>query len=156
VKKCPRPPLCRLLLHVGLPLLIGGLIYLAWRSPTLTMFRWLNVAGVTVQPLREAVAIFPPPADLIVFSLPNALWGYALVSFFCLLWKHQYDLAARIWIAAACTLALAAEIGQAVHIVPGTFDPLDQLTAMAAICVALWRHRRFDFMKEIPDGSLAT
>jgi hypothetical protein len=144
----------KFLLNVGLPLLIGGLIYLAWGSPTLTMFRWLDLARITIQPLRGAVAIFAPQSNLILFSLPNALWGYAVVSFYCLVWSQQQQPVARMWIVIGCVLAVAPEIAQAVRIVPGTFDRVDLLTVSAAAYVALCRHGRFVFMRG-SDVSLA-
>lgn len=63
----------RLLPHVLLPLLVGGLIYLAWRSQTLLMFRWAEVTGLNVEPLRSTLCPFAPASDLLLFSVSNAL-----------------------------------------------------------------------------------
>jgi hypothetical protein len=35
-----------LTLHVLLPILIGGLVYICWRDPALLMFKWFRVLGV--------------------------------------------------------------------------------------------------------------
>lgn len=132
-----------LLFHALTPLLLGGVIYIAWRSRTLLMFRWFEIVGVDVQPTRDALSEFAPTSDVVLFSLPNALWAYALVSFFCIVWHEQPGTTARLWIAAACTLAVAPEIGQSLGFISGTFDRLDLLTASAAVCAALSQHRRF-------------
>jgi hypothetical protein len=131
------------LLHVVVPIAIGGLIYLAWRSPTLLMFRWLDLAGLSVQPLRNAVGSFAPDSPMIAFSLPTALWAYAVVSFFCLVWYPLQGVFARAWIGIGCAVAIGSEVAQAVQFIPGTFERVDLLTVSAAVCVALWRHGRF-------------
>ncbi|HVS80924.1 MAG TPA: hypothetical protein VHE60_04260 [Pyrinomonadaceae bacterium] len=37
-------------LHVLLPILIGGLVYICWRDPALLMFKWFRVLGVEPRP----------------------------------------------------------------------------------------------------------
>src|SRR3979411_2517688 len=76
--------------HVVLPLLVVGLIYVGWRDYTLPMFRWFELVGVgpVVQQLRTTTT--PLQAGLpswVEYSLPDAMWVYALTAFMALVWK---------------------------------------------------------------------
>ena len=112
------------------------------------MFRWLDLAGLSVQPLRDAVGTFAPDFPLIVFSLPTALWAYGVVSFFSLVWYPHQGVFARAWIGIGCSLAIGSEVAQAVQFIPGTFERADLLTVSAAVWLALRHHSRFAKMRD--------
>ena len=97
---------------------IGSLLYIAGRPPTLRLFAWANDLGLDpiVMALRDALA----PAvvrlpDAILLSLPFALWVFAFTAL----------IRDRRWLPVAPGLAIGAELGQALGVVPGTFDPVD-------------------------------
>ena len=51
-----------LVLHVFLPILFGGLIYLCWRDPNLLMFKWFRALGQEslITQLRISTAAIQP------------------------------------------------------------------------------------------------
>ena len=60
-------------------LLIGGLIYLCFRSPTIILFRWLDLIGFNYS-IFQNINIEPP--SFFVFNLPNVLFilfGYTII-----------------------------------------------------------------------------
>ena len=128
-------------LDVVLPLLVGGIIYLAWRGTNLRMFGWANEIGFghAVALLRAELGgwRFVVPG-YVIYSLPDALWTYSFARFHYVLYARGNCAA---WLAVAPAVALGSEVGQAVGIVPGTFDWRDLLLCSAAALLAL-RPRR--------------
>ena len=123
---------------VTFPLLIGGAIYLGFRTDDLLMFRAAERAGLdgivagyrsAVAPLRSALP------DWVVFSLPNGLWSLSLVSLFGLLWRHEQRTAAVAMVGAS-VFTILPELLQAVRVVPGTYSGQDLLTGAIACCLA--------------------
>jgi hypothetical protein len=126
--------------HVLLPLAIGGSLYVLYRPRSLVMFRWFDQLGLgsIVDRLRAATAV-PEGAipEVIVFCLPNALWLYAFVFQIAQLWKGEGGRPARLWLAAPMLLGIGPELGQLAGVVPGTFDILDVATSVVAASAAL-------------------
>ena len=128
------------LLHIFLPLLVGGLIYACWRDYTLPMFRWFELIGVgpVVQQLR--VTTMPLQAGLpswVEYSLPDAMWVYALTAFMALVWKGTNFRVRVIWISAGLLLGAGSELGQLAGYVPGSFDASDFFLCVFAAGLAL-------------------
>jgi len=129
-----------MLFHVVLPLLVGGLIYACWRDNTLPMFRWFEVVGIGpfVQQLRITTA--PMQAALpswFEYSLPDAMWAYALTAFMATVWKGTNFRVRAIWISAGLLLGAGSELGQLAGYVPGSFDASDFLLCVCAAGLAL-------------------
>ena len=128
------------LLHVVLPMLVGSLIYACWRDYTLPMFRWFELAGVgpVVQQLR--IAATPMQAGLpawVEYSLPDAIWVYALTAFMALVWKGTNFRVRAMWISAGLLLGAGSELGQLAGYVPGSFDASDFFLCVFAAGLAL-------------------
>lgn len=70
-------------LVISLPLLLGGLIYVSFRSTTLLMFDWFDHLGLSDQItyLRRQVLQYRPNNDIIIYSLPGALWVFSFLGF---------------------------------------------------------------------------
>ncbi len=125
--------------HVIAPILLGGAVYVLWRTETLVMFRWFEMAGLSdwVSAARRMAAnldsvSFP---GWFLYSFPDAAWVYSFSMFIGLLWC---DVASpKLVVALMLTgpvLAIAGEAGQAFGAVPGTFDVVDLgLSATAAL-----------------------
>jgi hypothetical protein len=116
-------------------LFVGGLIYVLFRNDSLVMFTWFERLGLSslIDSLRYAatgISTYLP--RWVVFSLPNALWIFAGLSLFSIIWGHDPRNSRIIWFSAFWIVALGMETGQALHIVPGTFDWID----VAAVVVA--------------------
>jgi hypothetical protein len=122
-------------LHVLVPLLVGGSIYIVWRAETLQMFRWFELAHLTgpLYTLREMYGGQSGwlPAWML-YSIPDAAWVYSFSMYFGLLWLDSNPRAAFSLAAAGPILGIGAEFGQALRIVPGTFDPADVLLLVVA------------------------
>ncbi len=115
--------------HVGAPLVTGLLCYAFARPAHLRMHDW--VANWVMLPTPEV-----PPAwgGWISGWLPDAAWAYAGTWYYCHIWRGIDSLAARVWRGLIPTVAVCAEIGQWVRLLPGTFDGWDLLfTGMAII-----------------------
>jgi hypothetical protein len=122
------------ILHVSLPIVFGGLIYVCWRDPNLLMFKWFYAVGLESLILRLRFATLPTKAALpfwFIYSLPDGLWVYALTAFMILLWRDVKSLPIKMfWLSLGLLLGAGSELGQLAGIVPGVFDKAD-----LAVCV---------------------
>ena len=115
------------LIHVILPLFIGGLIYWAARPSSLAFSQ-------DIMPLIDAKYV----PNWVLFNLPDGLWTYALMSFTLLLWRDTPSVfGAKFWIITAFLLGIALEFGQYLHLIKGTFDWLDVLTYLFFNCLSI-------------------
>lgn len=135
-------------LHVVLPVAMGAAIYVAWRSPSLNLFRWLDFLGLSsaafaLRALLGGVREFLP--RILLFSGPDALWVYALTSAMLLIWRGPTrSIRAWLWISAGFTISFVTELGQALDRFPGTFDSADLVCGFAAALLAIWNLRGKD------------
>ena len=77
-----------------LPVLLGGIIYLLFRSDSLLMFAWVKKLGFNreLQNIREStipLARFIP--QQFIFSAPDALWTFSLAWFLEIVWNDKND-----------------------------------------------------------------
>jgi len=100
-------------LLVVLPVAVGALIYVGWRSPTLLVFDWMTFCGIPLNAFRPS-ATLPHP---ILYSLPDGCWVLAGTSWMLLIWRRLHP-----WVFVFAVLGIGGEFGQAVHLVSGTFD----------------------------------
>ena len=111
-----------------LTLLLGGMVYVSFRTDSLTMFKWFAALSLdtTIETLRETTLTikqyFP---DWFLFSLPDGLWIFSYVSLMLLLWKNEVNKQNLFWIFMVPLIAIASELGQLFNMVPGTFDLVD-------------------------------
>lgn len=119
----------RLQILAGVILLVaGGLIYTLFRPTTLLGFRLTDAIGLSpiINNWRTALAT-QQPAPFIVYCLPNGLWSAAFILIMDRLFAQQSLRQRLCWTAIIPAIGIAAELLQAVGIVPGTFDWLDIL-----------------------------
>ena len=127
-------------LHAVVPVALGAGLYLTARSRGLLVFDWVAALGVAevVDDLRQLcapwVALLPAWAR---YSLPNAMWAYALTACMLRIWSGSSARgAAALWISLGPALSLGWELGQALHLVPGTFDFTDLFFVLGALVLA--------------------
>src|SRR5580765_6207739 len=136
-------------LHVLLPIVLGGLIYICWRPQDLLMFRWLRAAGVEslINSLRAIAAPFRAIIPhWIVYSLPDGLWVYALTAFMIIRWRDRDSLTKLFWLSTGLLLGVGSELGQLAGIVPGSFDYSDLIVCLLAPTAAIiFTSGRFSF-----------
>ena len=107
---------------------LGGLIYLAFRPTTILMFHVAD--GMGLMPLimawRSLMAAWQP-AEFWVYSLPGGLWAAAYILLVYGLLSRQSALL-RLTIASSIPLVgVVSELLQRVHGLPGVFDWTDLL-----------------------------
>lgn len=120
------------------PVIVGGLIYLTYRTDTLIMFAWLNKIGLTdtivflrSNQLLQNLTI----PNWIKFSLPDALWLFSFNYVLLTLWNFNVNQQSAFWLFLAPTIGLFSELGQLVNIVPGTFDLVDLVLLLIATLI---------------------
>ena len=113
-----------IIVNVILPLLIGGVIYISFRSVSIRMFDWFDKLGIQViiSSLREFLHPFKKNIpNWVYFSLPDGLWVYSFSSTYMLIWKKQFKVALA-WLVIPFMFGCGIEIAQLFKIFPGTFD----------------------------------
>lgn len=134
-----------LLLAVVLPIVIGGLIYVLFRTDSLLMFDWaeqLLLTDLIDRGRAVAAPLLPRVPDFVLFCVPDGVWVFSATAFFARLW-HDGPLWMRAcWIGITPAMAIGGELGQATGLVPGTFDVLDLLAYIIATAGALWFAQR--------------
>lgn len=139
-------------LHVILPVGIGAMLYLLWRSPTLLVFTWARSVRLiaVVQTLRDLAAgwnsLLSPS---LLYSLPDGLWVYSMTTCMLLIW-NDFPLSVYkvLWVSSATILACAAEGLQFFGICPGTYDSTDVvMSLLAAVLALLLGSRSLSFAK---------
>ena len=130
--------------HVVLPIVVGATIYVLWRSTALRVFTWLALGGLAapVARLRELAApLGSALPDWFLYSLPDGLWVYAVMSFMARVWREDARRRRVLWIAAGPLLGVGWEMAQRAGIAPGTFDGVDLLWYAVATAAASCLHR---------------
>lgn len=128
-------------IHVLLPLVAGGLVYICWRDPNLLMFKWFGALGL--EPSIESLRIATSAAQTavphwLIYSLPDGLWVYALTALMVLLWRGTDTLPVKMfWLSMGLLLGAGSELGQLAGVLPGAFDPIDLLVCLVAPAAAL-------------------
>jgi hypothetical protein len=115
-----------------MPLAVGTLTYAAWRSTDVRIVTWMSrIAPRGVRTLHDALAPDGSRATAVILgSLPDAAWAWAFGAALSLVWLGRPWREKLPWLGGGALLALFAEIGQAMGVVPGTFDVVD-LVAIA-------------------------
>ena len=130
---------------VFMPLLIGGLLYIAFRSH-LRMFRWFDQLGLSelvsdIRELTSPIAHYVP--DWIIYSLPDALWIYSFTSVHQILWKDS-KIAMRVLFLMSILLGCGAEVMQSLGLISGTFDWMDFILCLLAVIFSIIKQNKYD------------
>ena len=125
------------------PVALGASIYLLWRSPALRVFDWVRAAGLggLLGSMREAVEGITLP-EVILYSLPDALWTYALTAAMARIWRGRVTLQSAPWLGVGLLIGCGGEGLQLLGLLPGTFDVIDLLLCAAAGLLAFSRSLR--------------
>lgn len=129
----------QLFFHVAIPLIIGGLIYISFRSLSLRMFNWFKWIKIDFFTSSIRNFVYPLKNDIpswFYFSLPDALWVYSFSSALLILWKDQFE-KGIYWLLIPLISGSIIEIAQGIKLVPGTFDILDLIFTTLALCLSL-------------------
>lgn len=126
-----------LFLHTVLPLALGGMIYILFRSQRLLISVQLApfLDCLSIGAIRNLLSPLGLP-EWFLFSLPDGLWLYSLVFALLWVWQNSSWLIRTIWAATGVFLGVGWELGQALALVPGTFDPIDLAFYVVASALA--------------------
>lgn len=132
-------------------MLLGGLLYVAYRPPSLLMFRWFEAIGLgpAVASIRIAASELHPPPTWAIGSLPYALWLLSGLLVLACIWRGSAGFAPLGWMGLLVAIAVGGELGQWLGAVPGTFDPVDLAFVLAA-CMAPMPLLR---LRRLPSGA---
>jgi len=123
----------------SVPVLGGGLLYIGWRSPTLAFWDWartLRLDGFLSGVRASLRGNFAAPPEWVRFTLPDALWVFALAWAMLVMTRGAARRERVAWLALPVALGPGAELLQLVGALPGTFDPLDLMACLIALSLA--------------------
>jgi hypothetical protein len=119
-----------------LPLIVGGVIYISFRSKSLRMFNWfenievLNSTRNLLYPMKK----FTP--SWVYYSLPDALWMYSFSSIYLLIWKDQIN-EGKYWLLIPLVFGCSIEFAQGLNIFEGTYDLIDLIACLLAFIISI-------------------
>ena len=115
------------------PLIIGGMLYLGYRSQELLMFRWADFLGLsnTVSSWRKICFQHPLP-EWCYYALPDGLWLLSYILLINIIW-NSHTWKSIIWIYALPTIAITSELLQLLNPYFGTFDIMDIVCYLGAV-----------------------
>ena len=125
-----------------LTMLVGGLLYVLWRSDSLFMFGWFRSLGAEriVAGLRAAARPYRNNVpDWAIYSLPQGLWCFSGLIALRAIWQRVPDSPGLyIWSVAFAVACFTLEWGQLLGMVPGQFDRVDLAFLAAASVTACY------------------
>lgn len=141
--------------NVLLPLLSGALLYVGFRAESLLGWRWAEAIGLatTGRALRDALSHGYTLPDWVRFTLPDALWLYALTFVVARMQRDATRAERGLWLAFAFALGPGAELGQLAGLVPGTYDTADLIATIVAFALALHVGARRALTRPILEGT---
>lgn len=125
--------------HSIAPLLIGGLIYISFRSTSLRMFEWFNSIGLqnsmnlyryNVSGLKDLLP------QWVYFSLPDGLWVYSFSSALIIFWNNDIK-KIKFWLLIPCISGILVELLQSLKFFPGTFDIADLIFTILGLLLSI-------------------
>ena len=122
----------RKFLHIILPLVIGGIIYILFRSDTILLNR---IFGLKIIANIDSLN---PIAKILIFSFPNALWTYSLTSLLIVIWKGSLKIEAIKWYFVGILFPILIEFGQLAGFIIGTFDYFDLIFIVVAFIFSIY------------------
>lgn len=114
-----------------IPLLIGGLIYIGFRSKSLLLFKWFSLLSLEelINLYRLNVKSIELPG-FILYSLPDGLWSYSFLEFIGL-----FKVKLLVWMVVC--LIISFEFLQLFSIIEGTFCFIDLTVNVAVVILYL-------------------
>lgn len=117
-----------------IPVILGGLIYIIFRTEKLIMFCWFDYLHLTseiniAKSFRNTYA-FP---DWFIYSFPDGLWIFSYTAISLKIWKSSMNQNSFFWILSIPVASILSEFLQFLNIIPGTFDFTDLLFYLIGI-----------------------
>ena len=132
------------IIYIFMPLFWGVLLYLFFRSEKLLVFDWLKQVGL-YDPINfirsDLQKIGNKLPEWIIFSLPNALWTYSILSFINLIWRKEQKIQI-ILLLSISTFIICIEFLQAAKLVQGTFCWSDLILVFLLISLFFLQNKK--------------
>lgn len=125
--------------QVFLPILIGGSLYIAFRSKSIRLFDWFERIGLTESLHGFRSIIIPYKKDIpswLYYSLPDGLWVYAFASALMIYWNQEIE-KVKYWLLVPIVSGVFIEIAQGLKLLQGTFDFLDLAFTILALILSV-------------------
>lgn len=106
---------------------LGGSIYIAFRSTSLRMFGWFEILGLheIIMLVRRLLSVIQVP-EIIKYCIPDGLWTLSYILIMDAIWSS--DVKKQIIFCGIIPFVGAfSEILQYLNLVEGTFDVIDLL-----------------------------
>ncbi len=125
-----------IILHLIIPLLIGGFIYISFRSNTLILFNISDDISDSFQTVRNLTLPYRKSIpNWIIYSLPDFIWAYTFTTAIILINQDKFRTFNRYCLL-LLMVVLTHEILQLFHIVRGNFDIIDLSLEASAFFVS--------------------
>jgi hypothetical protein len=136
------------ILNMVLPVFLGGLIYISYRSVDLSMFLWFTKLGLVEQvwEIRSFVEFnkwISNPSRFTLYCLPDGLWTYSMTSSFTYVWRENYKEGAP-WILFGVSIGVLSEFAQMFNLVSGVFDIGDIFAYVSFFMIAFFVQSNFN------------
>ena len=117
-------------------LIVGGLLYIIYRTEHLLMFSWFHKIGLSpiIENLRENYGE-QSLYSWVKSSLPAALWLFSYLFVIDSLWGKDKSRVYLMFLFALPIIAISSEFMQLVGLLPGTFDYMDLVNYVATILI---------------------
>ena len=125
-------------------ILVGGAIYLVFRTRTLIMFKFIPMEYIiTLNKIRDFLAFSNNNcSSFLIYNLPTGLWTISYLIVMQLICKGMPPYQRLIWVYLLPSLLLSIEFLQIFSFCHGTFDNIDVLTYIIPIIVSLLIDKR--------------
>lgn len=120
-------------------ILVGGAIYLVFRTRTLFMFKPLPIEWITTLDNIKNNITLPNNifTSFLIYSLPTGLWTISYILLMQIICESMQKKQRFLWIYSLPVILLIVEFLQLFPICQGTFDIVDSLCYIIPIIVSL-------------------
>ena len=134
------------LICVIVSLLAGAFIYFITRSEFVYLNQWISqINEGKVLSFFQNIAANDQLPFWVIYSLPDALWMFALIMAILTIWDFKLHNKSIAWLVMALAAAIMFELLQGFSYIKGTFDPVDlimiMLSAVIPVSFILFRLR---------------
>lgn len=115
-------------------LIVGGLIYIRYRSDSLLMFDWFHYLNISdfissIRSNSEDSNIY----GWFIYNMPAGLWLFAYLLIIDAIWGNEKNAQYLCHLYILPIMAIVSELMQFLGFLPGTFDFLDLISYVCAI-----------------------
>ena len=111
-----------------LSILFGGVIYIAFRSSSIILFKWIDYI-VLIDPVENLRIVTLPYKeylpDWFLYSLPDGLWMFSYSCIVLVIWKRKITKYSLLWLLSLPMISILFEVLQYYDCFNGTFDIID-------------------------------